>query len=336
MKSNDPIRWGIAGTGNMASQLSLALSRLPGARVTAVASRSKARADSFADGAGIPRRYGSYEAMLDDPEIDVVYIASPHTEHRQQTIAALEAGKHVLCEKPFALNAHESEAMIAVARERGLFLMEAVWMRFLPLMDDLRALLAERAIGEIRMLHADFGFQAEYDPESRLFDLDLAGGSLLDVGIYPVNFAALLLGQPEQISSLAHLGETGVDEQAAIGMRYRSGALAVLSSSIRADTPNEAHIAGEAGAIRIHNRWWVPEIMTVTVGARQETIHRPMVGNGYGHEAEEVMRCIRAGRTESPLMPLDETLAVMRTLDAIRGQWGLRYPQELEQRARGR
>ncbi|MFO7166788.1 MAG: Gfo/Idh/MocA family oxidoreductase [Chloroflexota bacterium] len=328
MKTQDTIRWGILGTGNMASQLALALARLPDAQVIAVASRSQARAESFADGAGIPRRYGSYAALLDDPDVDVVYVATPHTEHHRNTLDALRAGKHVLCEKPFAINAAEAEEMIAAARERRLFLMEGVWMRFLPLMDDLRALLRDGAIGDVRMFLADFGFQAEFDPKSRLFDPRLAGGSLLDVGIYPVNMASLLFGRPEQIASVAHIGETGVDEQAAMVLRYSGGRLASLTSSIRTDTPNEAFICGSEGSIRIHRRWWVPEIMTVTAGARQETIHRPMVGNGYVHEAEEVMRCIREGRTESPLMPLDETLAIMRTLDDLRAQWGLVYPQE--------
>lgn len=336
MKTSGIVRWGIIGTGNMASQLSLALSQLPGAQVAAVASRSHTKAVRFAEDAGIARSYGSYEAMLKDPNIDVVYIASPHTEHHDHTIAALQAGKHVLCEKPFALNASEAEAMVAEARRRGLFLMEAVWMRFLPLMDELRALLAQRAIGDIRLLHADFGFRAEFDPQSRLFDLNLAGGSLLDVGVYPVNLASLLFGQPEEIASLAHIGATGVDEQAAVTMRHDGGRLAILSSSIRADTPNEAHIAGDDGTIRIHHRWWVPETMTVTSGTRQETLHRPMTGNGYGHEASEVMRCIRAGQAESRLMPLDETLAIMRTLDEIRGQWGLSYPQELAQHEHAR
>jgi predicted dehydrogenase len=335
MPTSSIVRWGIFGTGNMASQLALALARLPDARLIAVASRSKRRADLFADGAGVPHRYGSYDALLDDPDVDVVYVATPHTEHRENTLAALRAGKHVLCEKPMALNAREAQEMVAEARSRGLFLMEAVWMRFLPLMNDLRSLLAEDAIGALHMLQADFGFSAEFDPASRLFDLKLAGGALLDVGVYPVNLASLLFGAPEQIASLAHLGETGVDEQNAITMRYPGGRLAVMSSSIRAETPNEAHISGANGSIRLHHRWWVPELMTVTVGARQETVHKPMLGNGYAHEADEVMRCVRDGLTESPLMPLDETLSIMHTLDQIRAQWGLVYPQELEGRSRG-
>lgn len=328
MKSQSIVRWGIFGTGNMASQLAVALARLPDARLVAVASRSIQRAELFADGAGIPHRYGSYRALLDDPDVDVVYVATPHTEHRENTLAALRAGKHVLCEKPLALNAAEAEEMVAEARRRGLFLMEGVWMRFLPLMDEVRALLASGALGEIRMLQADFGFRAEFDPHGRLFDLRLAGGSLLDVGIYPVNLASLAFGPPARVVSLAHLGETGVDEQAAVTLGYSGGLLAVLSSAIRVDTPNEAHLCGTDGSIKIHHRWWVPELMTVTVGARQETLHRPKVGNGYGHEAEEVMRCIREDLGESPLMPLDESLVIMRTLDEIRGQWGLRYPSE--------
>jgi predicted dehydrogenase len=320
--------WGIIGTGNMASQLARALALLPEARLAAVASRSQERAEQFAAEFGVPRAYGAYETLFEDRDVDVVYVATPHTEHHDNTLAALAAGKHVLCEKPFALNAAEARAMIAEARQRKRFLMEAVWMRFLPLMDDLRALLAEHALGPIRMLHADFGFRAEFDPQSRLFDPKLAGGSLLDVGVYPVNLASLLFGNPTQVATLAHIGQTGVDEQAAISMCYEGGGVAVLSSSIRADTPNEAHITGDAGSIKLHNRWWVPERMTVTIGERHETLHRPMLGNGYAHEAAEVVRCIDAGQTESRLMPLDETLAIMETLDHIRGQWGLRYPQE--------
>jgi predicted dehydrogenase len=332
MKSQSIVRWGIFGTGNMASQLAVALARLPEARLLAVASRSIERATLFADGAGIPHRYGTYQALLDDPDVDVVYVATPHTEHRENTLSALRAGKHVLCEKPLAINAAEAEEMVAEARRHGLFLMEAVWMRFLPLMGEVRTLLVQGALGDIRMLQADFGFRAEFDPQSRLFDPKLAGGSLLDVGVYPVNLASLLFGPPARTTSLAHLGETGVDEQTVIALGYEGGALAVLSTSILTDTPNEAHITGMDGSIKLHHRWWVPELMTVTIGARQETVHRPMVGNGYGHEAEEVMRCIRDGLPESPLMPLDESLAVMRTLDTLRDQWGLRYPSEERER----
>jgi predicted dehydrogenase len=328
MKPSSPLRWGILGTGNMASQLARALALLPEAQLAGVASRSHERAQQFAAECGVPRAYGSYEALFDDRNIDVVYVATPHTEHHENTLAALDAGKHVLCEKPFALNAAQAREMIGEARNRKRFLMEAVWMRFLPLMDHLRALLAEGALGPIHMLQADFGFRAEFDPQSRLFDPQLAGGSLLDVGVYPVNLASLVLGVPAQIATLATIGHTGVDEQAAVSMRYQSGALAVLSSSIRAATPNEACITGERGSVKLHNRWWVPERMTVSLGDRHETLHRPMLGNGYAHEAAEVMRCIAAGQTESRLMPLDETLAIMETLDHIRDAWGLRYPQE--------
>lgn len=323
------IGWGLIGASTIARQYMVrAISSQPDSRIVAIASSNPERGRAFAAEHGIPAVYDTVEDLLADPAVNAVYISTTNELHAPQTIAAARAGKHVLCEKPFAINAAEAEEMIAAARERRLFLMEGVWMRFLPLMDDLRALLRDGAIGDVRMFLADFGFQAEFDPKSRLFDPRLAGGSLLDVGIYPVNMASLLFGRPEQIASVAHIGETGVDEQAAMVLRYSGGRLASLTSSIRTDTPNEAFICGSEGSIRIHRRWWVPEIMTVTAGARQETIHRPMVGNGYVHEAEEVMRCIREGRTESPLMPLDETLAIMRTLDDLRAQWGLVYPQE--------
>jgi predicted dehydrogenase len=328
MRSHPVTRWGILGTGNIAGQFAAGLARLPDARIVAVASRTQRRAEAFGDGVGAPHRYGSYAALLDDPDVDVVYIATPHTEHCANTMAALRAGKHVLCEKPFALNASEAEAMVAEARRRELFLMEATWMRFLPLMDEVRRILAAGTIGAPRMLMADFGFQAPFDPASRLFDRRLGGGSLLDVGVYPVSLASLVFGPPATVHSMAHLGQTGVDEQAGVLLGYAGGALALLASATRVETPQEATICGERGRIRIHSRWWVPEIMTVTVGVEQEVIHRPMLGNGYGHEAAEVMRCLRERRIESPLMPLDETLAIMRTLDAIRGQWGLVYPSE--------
>jgi predicted dehydrogenase len=322
------VRWGILGTGNMASQFAMGLARLPDARLIAVASRQQRRAEAFGDGAGVPHRHGSYAALLEDPDVDVVYVATPHTEHCANTLAALRAGKHVLVEKPFALNAAEAETMIAEARQRGLFVMEATWMRFLPLMGELRRLLAEGTIGAPRMLMADFGFVAPFNPESRLFNPSLGGGSLLDVGIYPVSLASLVFGMPTAIHSLAHLGKTGVDEQVGVLLGYPGGEIALLASATRTETAQEATICGEQGRIRIHTRWWVPEIMTVTVGVKQEVIHRPMIGNGYGHEAAEVMRCLHAGLTESPLMPLDETLTIMRMLDQIRAQWGLVYPSE--------
>jgi predicted dehydrogenase len=323
------IRWGILGPGNIARSFAQGLSVLDDAEIVAVGSRSAERAAAFGERYNIPRRHASYEALANDPDVDVVYVATPHPFHKQHNLLCLRAGKPVLCEKPFTLNAADTAEVIAMARDRRLFLMEAIWSRFLPHIARLRELIAEGAIGEVRQVRADFSFRTEVDPKSRLFDPALGGGGLLDVGIYPVSLAAMLLGAPSDIASLAQLGATGVDEQAGIVMRYDGGRLAVLTTAIRTSSPHEALILGTAGHIKVHDAWWKPSTLTlVRDGKLEEPIDVPAVGNGYNYEAAEVMRCLREGRTESATMPLDESLAIMRTLDAIRAQWGLRYPGE--------
>jgi dihydrodiol dehydrogenase / D-xylose 1-dehydrogenase (NADP) len=323
------IRWGILGPGNIARSFAQGLSVLDDAEIVAVGSRSAERAAAFGEQYGVPRRYTSYEALANDPDVDVVYVATPHPFHKEHSLLCLRAGKPVLCEKPFTLNAADTAAVIALARERRLFLMEAIWTRFLPHIVKLRELIAEGAIGEVRQVRADFSFRAEVDPKSRLFDPTLGGGGLLDVGIYPVSLAAMLLGAPSDIASLAQLGTTGVDEQAGIVMRYDGGRLAVLTTAIRTSSPHEALILGTTGQIKVHDAWWKPSTLTLARDGRAaQPIDVSAVGNGYNYEAAEVMRCLRAGRTESATMPLDESLAIMRTLDAIRAQWGLRYPGE--------
>jgi predicted dehydrogenase len=324
-----PIRWGILGTGNIAGQFAQGLTSLDDAELVAVGSRSQESADSFGDRFGVPRRHGSYEALASDPLVDAVYIGTPHSLHKENTIMCLKAGKAVLCEKPFAINAAETREMIAVARERKLFLMEAVWSRFLPLLVKLRELLAEGAIGEVRMLYADFGFRASVNPESRLFNPALGGGALLDVGIYPVSLAHMILGKPNRIAALAEIGETGVDEQGAMILGFPKGELALLSTAIRTSTPHEATILGTKGSIRLEREWWHGTKLTLQRGdGAPEQLDLPFEGNGYNYEAAEVGRCLREGRLESDVIPLDETLEVMETLDAIRAQWGLKYPME--------
>ena len=325
----DNIRWGILGPGNIARSFSQGLSVLDDAEIVAVGSRSAERAAAFGEQYGVRRRYASYEALANDPDVDVVYVATPHPFHKEHSLLCLRAGKPVLCEKPFTLNAADTAEVIALARERRLFLMEAIWTRFLPHIVKLRQLIAEGAIGEVRQVRADFSFRAEIDPQSRLFDPALGGGALLDVGIYPVSLVAMLLGAPADIVSLAQLGTTGVDEQAGIVMRYDGGRLAVLTTAIRTSSPHEALMLGTTGHIKVHDAWWKPSALTlVRDGKPEQPIDVPAVGNGYNYEAAEVMRCLREGRTESEIMPLDESLAIMRTLDAIREQWGLRYPGE--------
>lgn len=323
------IRWGILGTGKIARQFAAALQRLPDAELLAIGSRSAASADRFADEFKLPRRYSSYAALVEDPEVNVIYVATPHSCHADNTALALTAGKAVLCEKPFTINAMEAGGIIRLARERKLFLMEAMWTRFFPLMAKLRELLSEGVIGELRLLTADFGFRAGQAEEPRLFGLEYGGGALLDVGVYPVSFASMLLGPPTRILGTANIGPTGVDEEAAILLGHGGGQSAVLHTAVRLDTAQEAILTGTTGRIRIHCPWWRPTLMTLSrEGKPDERLEFPLPGNGYEYEAAEVMDCLRAGTLESPLMPLDESLSIMRTLDALRAQWGLKYPME--------
>ena len=325
----DTIRWGILGTGAIAKTFAEGLSVLPDAELVAVGSRTQDSADAFGDAYHIPHRHPSYAALASDRDVDVIYIGTPHSLHCEDTIMCLDAGKAVLCEKPFAINASQATDMIALAREKGLFLMEAMWSRFLPIIVQVRGLLADGAIGDLRMLSVDFGFRADVDPKSRLFDPHLGGGALLDVGIYPISLASMLLGPPTRITSMAHLGETSVDEQAAIIFGYGEGQLAILATAIRTDTPVEATLSGTKGRIRIHAPWYHGTALTLSVTDHEDVVMRlPYKGNGYTHEAIEVMRCLREGKLESDIMSLDETLSIMETMDTVRAQWGLSYPME--------
>ena len=323
------IRWGILGRGGIANSFAQGLRALPDAELIAVGSRTQATAEAFGDKYGAPHRHGSYAALAADPDVDVIYVATPHPFHKEHSLLALEAGKAVLCEKPFMLNAREAAEVIAFARERGLFVMEAMWTRFLPLMGRLRQMLAEGVIGDVRLVHADFSFRADFDPRGRLFDPALGGGALLDAGIYPVSMASMLLGKPVEITSQAYLGETGVDEQAAAILRYANGALAMVTASTRIAGPQTVLIRGSKGYITLPPEWLRGTRMIVTrPGQPDEVIDVPMEGNGYNYEAAEVARCLRAGRTESDILPLNESLALMETLDAIRAPWGVKYPSE--------
>jgi predicted dehydrogenase len=323
------VRWGILGTGAIARQFVQGLNSVPEAEVLVVGSRSSASAQEFADRRSIPRRHASYDDLASDPDVDVVYIATPHPFHAENATLCLEAGKAVLCEKPFCVNAAEAERVVELAREKRLFIMEGMWTRFFPLMEEVRRLVSEGDIGEVRMLNVDFGFRADLDPASRLFDQRLGGGALLDVGVYCVSFAAMILGRPSGSVGLSHLGETGVDEQASVVLEHEGGGLANLSIGIRTTTPQEATIMGTEGYVRIHAPWWRPKSMTIYRPKEEsETVDAPVSGNGFNYEAAEVMRCLQAGKTESDVMPLDETISVMRTMDRIRAAWGLRYPGE--------
>ena len=302
---------------------------LPDAELTAVGSRSADSAADFAQRFGARRSHASYADLANDPDVDIIYIATPHSGHYTSSRLCLEAGKGVLCEKPFTLNATQARELVLLAREQRLFLMEAMWTRFLPALAETRRLIAEGAIGDLQFLIADFGFRKEFDPQHRLFDPERGGGALLDVGVYLASLASMLFGPPTQITSLAHLGPSGVDERAALLFGYEGGRFAQLTAAITADTPQEATIVGSAGSIRLQAPWWKAASLTVSSDGHQPyTLDALYLDNGYTHEAMEAMRCLRTGAIESPLLPLDETVAVLETLDRVRADWGLRYPGE--------
>lgn len=323
------IRWGIIATGEVANNMVQTLNNYDDAEVLAVASRTQQRADSFGHRWNIPTCYGSYEAIVDDLDIDVVYIATPHNQHYENMLMCLKAGKHVLCEKAFTLNSRQAEACIALAREKQLFLMEAMWMRFFPAMTQVRSWLTQGLLGEIRLVQADFCFHLPCDPQHRLYKLELGGGALLDLGIYPLSLAAMVLGFPQHVLSHAHIGQTGVDELDTILLSYDNGASASLSCSMRVYKPREAFVIGTNGYLKVHNVFFRPDRLTIHLNGQEPHISEyPIRGSGYIYEIEEVHTCLRAGKIESSLMPLDETLGLMKLMDRLRADWGISYPDE--------
>ncbi len=323
------IRWGILGLGGIANAFAEGLKAVPGAELVACGSRSREKAEAFGVKWNVRRRHSSYEALAADPEVDAIYIATPHPMHKENCLLCLGAGKPVLCEKPFTINFAEAAEIITCARSRKVLLMEAMWTRFLPHIGKVREIIASGAIGEVRMLQADFGFRGGADPAGRLLNPLLGGGGLLDVGVYTVSLAHLLFGVPVDMKAAAHIGETGVDEAAVMLLSFPGGRLASLMCGVRTHMPQEALILGSEGRIKINSPWWRPSSLTVfRAGKDEENIAPPAVGNGYNYEAAEFGRCLAEGLSESPVMPLDESLAVMRTLDALRRQFELVYPME--------
>lgn len=324
----DVIRWGIAGPGRIARKFATDMKAVSEVRVVSVASRSAERGQAFADEVGAERVYDSYQGLAADPEIDAVYVATPHSHHPEPVLACLTAGKAVLCEKPLAATAAAATAMVDRARTRGVFLMEAMWTRFLPVMATVRGWIDGGRIGSVRIIEADFGFRSGWNPESRLLDPALAGGALLDVGIYVLAFARWVAAMPaEETRALGHLGETGVDEQTAIVQRFPGGVLANLCCAVRTGTRHLACIHGTDGRIEIPH-FWQADQATLVVGEARETVSLPLEAGGFEYEIREVGRCLRAGSIESPGMPLAESLELARTMDRVREQLGLRYPFE--------
>ncbi len=325
------MRWGLLGTGKITNRFAQALNNIPEkAELLAIGSRNQETADAFGDKYSIPRRYTSYEDVARDPDIDIIYIGTPGVFHLRDASMALNSGKHVLCEKAFTINAGEAKQMIDLAREKKLFLMEAMWTRFFPIHIRIRELLAEGAIGKVNGATINFIAKPPYDPKNRWFDLNLGGSVLLDTASYSISWASSLFGEPEAITGLASFGETGVDNQTSLVLRYAGNELVCLMSSQISFDDKDAVIFGSTGKIIVHDPWYKPDTMTLyREGQDPEQIQIPMNGyNGYEWEAIEVMECIQAGKTESEIMPLDETLSIMKTMDAVREQWGHKFPFE--------
>ena len=324
-----PIRWGILGTGAIAHAFATGLQHAPGAVLAAVGSRTQAGADAFARAFGAAAAYGSYEALAAAPDVDIIYIGTPHPLHAANALLALEGGKAVLCEKPFAMNRREADAVVALARARNLFLMEAMWTRFMPALAEVKRLIAGGEIGAVTQVQADFGFSATRDPEHRVNKRALGGGALLDLGIYPLSIACALLGPADSVRAQAVMSETGVDATTGFTMVHAGGTLSVCSCSLRARSSCELIVSGTAGSIRMERMFHLAERITVEVeGQAPRTIATPWLGNGYTHEAIAAGDCLRAGWIEHPLMRHEETLAQMALLDEIRRQIGLRYPAD--------
>ena len=318
-----PVRWGILGPGNIARTFTEDLLLLQDHEVTAVASRDAARAAQFAATHGISRCYGSYEELAADDSLDVIYVATPHPGHYRAAQVCLQAGRAVLVEKPFTVTAAEAADLIALARERHLFAMEAMWTRFSPLVREAAGLVRDGAIGRVTAVQADYAGSPPYDPDSRLWNADLAGGALLDIGVYPISFGAMLLGEPDEVRALTTPAPTGVDANTAVIARYSRGAVGLYHCGLWAGSPRVATIIGTGGIITAGPPFYRPERLTLQrAGQEPETRATTLPGHGFTYEAEEVARCLRAGLTESPVLPLDDTLAVMRTLDAARAAFG--------------
>jgi predicted dehydrogenase len=326
------MRWAILGTGKIAKRFAAALNNIPErAELLAVGSRQEATGAAFAGQFHIPRLHVGYEQVAHDPDVDIVYVGTPTVFHQRDVTMCLEAGKHVLCEKAFTINAGEAEAIIALARRRQRFMMEAMWTRFFPIHVRIRQLLAEQAIGGVHGLIANFVATVPFDLTNRFFDVNLGASALLDLGSYGVSWAYSLFGRPDQVTGLTRFGESGADYRSACILTFPGGQLATVTCCQTSYDVKEAVIYGSAGKIEVGEPWYKPAAMTLhRTGREPESIQMPLDGyNGYEYEACAVMDCIERGQTECPEMPLDETISIMQTLDTLRAQWGFKYPFEV-------
>jgi predicted dehydrogenase len=328
------VGWGILATGKIATAFATNLALLDECRLVAVGARRQESADAFAQEHGVTRAYGDYRALVEDPAVDVVYVATPHALHREHVELALAAGKPVLCEKSLTLDAADAEHLVGLARGSNLFLMEGMWMRCNPTIRRLQQLASSGVLGEVRQVRADIGFVVDRPATDRLLDPRLGGGALLDMGVYPLTFASLFLGEPSTTAATAGLSAAGVDLNLAVSLGYESGAVAALTATMTSWSPRTASIATDRGRIDVPAAFHHPRSVTWTphTGASDpavppppEEISEDLVGTGLANEALEVVRCLRNGETESPLVPLDDTVAIMRQMDRIREQVGVRF-----------
>jgi len=328
-KMSDIFGWGIIGPGRIAHKFAQGLQAIEDARLQAVASTNADRAQNFADQYHAQKAYGSYEEMLDDPQVDAVYIATPHNFHYRNTRQCLEAGKPVLCEKPLTVNADQAKSLTTIAKEKHLFLMEGLWTRFLPAYQQVRCWLDDGLVGEVQLLDSTMGFNKPKDPQDRLFNPELAGGALLDLGVYPISISQWVMGKdPSAFQVKSHFSDTGVDDLTCATLHYDEDAFSQFSCNFLTDNQNEFLIYGTKGAVRIHPYYWLSTCVSLIQQGREETLDCPFRASGFEYEAEEVMRCVREGRLESNIMPHAHTLANISLMDAIRREIGLVYPFE--------
>lgn len=322
------VNFGIIGLGKIAHHFAKDLALIDSARLWAVASRSQGKAENFAKEYGVENAYSSYDALFQDADIDIVYVATPHSFHMQNSISALKAGKHVLCEKPVAVNVLQLQKILAVANEEKLFFMEAMWTRFIPAIRKVKDIITNGTLGELKYINADFCFNASNrDHLSRVFNMDLAGGALLDVGIYPLFLSYLLLGMPQEILATSKMHETGADLQTAMILKY-DNAIASLMCGFASKAEMIAKLNCTQAAIHLHPRWHEAEGYSVLKDENKDEFHLPKTGKGYTHEIEECIRCIDLGLLESSMWTHQNSLDLLGMCDLVRKQIGLQYPFE--------
>jgi dihydrodiol dehydrogenase / D-xylose 1-dehydrogenase (NADP) len=325
----EKIKWGILGAGHIAGKFANAMASVEGAELYAVASRTLPKAQSFKDEFNAQKAYGSYAELVQDKLVDAIYIATPHSEHRDNAILCINAGKNILCEKPLVINTKQAEEIISLAKEKGVFLMEAMWTKFLPAVKKAMSWIKEGKIGEVRMINAQACFKRDFDPQNRLFNPALAGGALLDLGVYPITLASMVCGtNPSEFKGFAHIGTSGVDEQGTALLKYGTGEIASLSFALNTPATQDAYIYGSEGYIYLPHFWSTENAELWIDGTLIEKFHQDFAVNGYEYEIVEVDDCLNKGKKESDIATLADTLAVTKIMDKLRADFGEKYPFE--------